>query len=306
MLLTAWLLKYIQKGRDVLAIPGAENVRVVGKGYQGKDHYGIADKTITKTPSHDFHGMPLSDDEFEAGHTRFQRWHIDAPLYDREPALFTTLRCIQRPTRPEVTIHWDDGSGYSMPSEPGLTAFISNVQTYELMTEDEKKIADHSWVEYAPHPYQWMGSCKGNSNGLGIMSQGKEKKIVDLDTYEDGKVKRYPMVWINPVTKEKAFMVHGICVQRMFLRSSADEEPKIEDDLVTIRAWLKGIQERVLKPEYIMLPKVEEGDIVMWANYQMFHTAVDYHEKLGPRTMHQANIGCSKGPVGPVPVPLVV
>lgn len=77
---------------------------------------------------------------------------MDAPLYARDPAWFTTLRCIKRPTEPQVNIRWDDGSGLSMKAEPGLTAFISNVQMYELMTEDEKRMADYSWVEYAPHP----------------------------------------------------------------------------------------------------------------------------------------------------------
>jgi alpha-ketoglutarate-dependent taurine dioxygenase len=73
-----------------------------------------------------------------------------------------------------------------------------------------------------------------------------------------------------------------------------------------IREFLKPIQERVLKPEYIMIPKLEEGDIVMWANYQMFHSAIDYPAAYGPRTMHQANIGGSKGPVGPIPIPVSV
>lgn len=54
-----------------------------------------------------------------------------------------------------------------------------------------------------------------------------------------------------------------------------------------------------------MLPKVEEGDIIMWANYQMFHTAVDYPDEYSARTMHQAKIGASSGPVGPVPIPVV-
>ncbi|KAH7357726.1 hypothetical protein B0T11DRAFT_354227 [Plectosphaerella cucumerina] len=294
----------LSRGRDVLAIPGAENVRVIGKGYQGADHYGIIDRTIKKPLSHDFHDLPLSNEDFEAGHTRFQRWHIDAPLYDREPAWFTTLRCIKRPMSPEMTIHWDDGSGLTMPSEPGLTAFFSNTQTYDLMTDEERRIADHSWVEYAPHPYQWMGDCKGQPHGLGLVDQGREKSLAELGAYDEAKVKRYPMVWVNPVTNERAFMVHGICARRMFLRDGPEAEPKVIDDVVEIRRWLKGIQERVLRPEYIMLPRVEEGDIVMWANYQVFHTAVDYPDSLGPRTMHQANIGASSGPVGPVPIPL--
>jgi alpha-ketoglutarate-dependent taurine dioxygenase len=295
-----------QNGRDVLGIPGAENVRVIGKGFQGEDHHGLKNINISRALGHDFHALELSDDEFEKGHTRFNRWHIDAPLYAREPAWFTTLRCVKRPHAPHVTVHWDDGTGQTLDTEPGLTAFFSNVQTYNLMSEEEKKMADHSWVEYAPYPYQWIGDCKGRPNGLGLESQGKEKVIEDLGEWDPKDVKRYPMVWVNPVTKEKAFMVHGICARKLFIRSSPDEKPTDIDDVLKIREFLKPIQERVLKPEYIMIPKLEEGDIVMWANYQMFHSAIDYPMAYGPRTMHQANIGASKGPVGPLPIPVSV
>jgi hypothetical protein len=30
-----------QKAGQVFGIPGAENVRLIGKGYQGKDHFGL-------------------------------------------------------------------------------------------------------------------------------------------------------------------------------------------------------------------------------------------------------------------------
>ncbi|KAI2611401.1 Clavaminate synthase-like protein [Hypoxylon fragiforme] len=296
----------LSKAREVVGIPGAENVRLIGKGFQGEDHYGIKNKTIAKPLSHDWHEKELPQHEFNAGNTRFQRWHMDAPLYARDPAWFTTLRCIKRPTHPDVNIRWDDESGFSMKAEPGLTAFVSNVQTYEMMTEDEKKVADHSWVEYAPHPYMWIGDCKGKSNGLGLVSQAKEKKLKDLGDFDPKDVKTYPMVWINPVTGEKAFQVHGICARKLFIRSSPTEEPRVIDDVVEIRNWLKTIQERVLKPEFILIPSLAEGDIVMWANYQMFHTAIDYPDSYGPRTMHQANIASSAPPVGPNPIPVVV
>ncbi|KAL7624452.1 hypothetical protein AAE478_006017 [Parahypoxylon ruwenzoriense] len=313
----------LSKDREVVGIPGAENVRLIGKGFQGEDHYGIENKTITKPLSHDWHYKELPQEEFDAGNTRFQRWHIDAPLYARDPAWFTTLRCVKRPTEPEVNIRWDDGSGLSMKAEPGLTAFISNVQAYEMMTGDERKMADHSWVEYAPHPvcenlpayvldmdaniyrdqYMWIGDCKGNSNGLGLVSQGKEKRLEDLGDFDPKDVKTYPMVWVNPVTGERAFQVHGICARRLFIRSSPTEEPRVIEDVAEIRALLKTIQERVLKPEYILIPSLEEGDIVMWANYQVFHTAIDYPDSYGPRTMHQANIASSAPPIGPNPIP---
>lgn len=286
-------------------IPGAENVRLIGKGFQGEDHYGIKNLNLSRGYGHEFHAKPLPLEDFKAGHTRFHRWHIDAPLYAREPAYFTTLRCIKRPTSPEVTVHWDDESNMSMKTEPGLTAFISNVQAYDLMTDDEKNIADNSWVEYPPYPYQWISRCKGNSNGLGLVNQGQELSIEELGEWDKKDQKSYPMVWVNPVTGEKAFMVHGICAHKLFLRSSPDEEPTVVTDVEKIRAFLKPLQERVLKPEYIMIPKLEEGDIVMWANYALFHSAIDYPEHLGARTMHQANIGASQGPatMGLFPIP---
>lgn len=288
----------------MIGIPGAENVRLIGKGFQGKDHYGVKNKTVDRPLSHDFHAKKLPPAEFDAGYTRFQRWHIDAPLYARDPAWFTTLRCCKLPQGPHVTIRWDDGSGLCMKSRPGLTAFFSNVQTYELMTDAEREMADHSWVEYAPHPYFWIGDCKGRPNGLGLETQGREKSMEEMGDYDPRYVKTYPMVWLNPVTGEKAFQVHGICAMKLFVRSSPEEEPRVIDKVVDIRAFLKPIQERVLKPEYILLPSIEEGDVVMWANYQMFHTAVDYPDSYGPRTMHQANISSSTGPVGPMPIPI--
>ena len=105
-------------------IPGAENVRLIGQGYQGEDHHGLKAVTI---PSmlHTYHAKDLPDEEFARGSTRFQRWHIDAPLYDRHPAYFTTLRCVKQPRGPDVTVNWDDGTGHSKKSKPGRTAFVS-------------------------------------------------------------------------------------------------------------------------------------------------------------------------------------
>ncbi|CAK7264118.1 hypothetical protein SEPCBS57363_000908 [Sporothrix epigloea] len=296
----------LARGHYVHAVPEIENIRIIGKGYQGSDHYyGLKDMTIDAPPLHSWHAMKLSDEEFEAGHTRFQRWHIDAPLYDRDPAWFTTLRCIKRPKAPAVTVHWDDGSGQSMTVNPGLTAFFSSVQMYDLLTPREKAYADHSWVEYAPHPYTWLGGAESLPTGLGISGAGKELTLDMLPAYDASKIKHYPMVWINPVTNERAFMVHAICVRRLFLRTSPNATPEVVEDLEAVRSWLRPLQERILKPEYIMVPDLDEGDIVMWANYQLFHSAIDYPSSMGPRTMHQANIGASRGPTGLFMVPAV-
>ncbi|KAL2829443.1 hypothetical protein BDW59DRAFT_178416 [Aspergillus cavernicola] len=292
----------LAQGREVVGIPGAENVRLVGKGFQGEDHFGIKNKTIERGLSNDFHAVPPQIHDFESGITRFQRWHIDAPLYGKDPAWFTTLRCVKLPKGPDLTIEWADGSGFSMKTPPGRTAFFSTSQLYSLLSAEEKALVDHSWVEYSPYPYKWIERCKGNSNGLGLAEGGERLTMEELGEYDQASVKTYPMVWVNPLTGEKAFQVHGICAKKLYLRSSLEEEPRIVEDVSEVRKFILGIQNRILKPEYILLAPAEEGDIVIWDNYGLFHSAVDYPIKLGPRSMHQANIGASIGPRGPIPI----
>ena len=94
------------------------------------------------------------------------------------------------PEGPDVTVHWDDGSGYSMACPPGLTAFFSTSQLYDMLSEEEKKMADHSWVEYAPHPYLWIENCQGNPNGLGVATQGLEHTIEEIGDFDEMKVKK--------------------------------------------------------------------------------------------------------------------
>ncbi|KAL2784403.1 hypothetical protein BJX66DRAFT_348422 [Aspergillus keveii] len=292
----------LAQGRDVVGIPGAENVRLIGKGFQGEDHFGVKNQTIERGLSNDFHAVPPALEDFENGITRFHRWHLDAPLYGKDPAWFTTLRCVTLPKGPDMTIEWADGSGLQMKTPPGRTAFFSTSQLYSLLSKDEKLLVDHSWVEYAPYPYKWIERCKGNSNGLGLAEGGERLTIEELGEYDPTSVKTYPMVWVNPLTGEKAFHVHGICAKKLYLRSSPDQEPQIVDEIAEILKFVLDIQSRILRPEYILLAPVEEGDVIIWDNYGVFHSAVDYPVKLGPRSMHQANIGGSIGPRGPVPI----
>ena len=114
---------------------------------------------------------------------------------------------------------------------------------------------------------------------------------------------QYPMVWVNPLTGKKAFQVHGICVRKLFLRRSVEEKPRVIDNVDEIHDFVLGFQHRVLKPEYILLAPTGEGDMVIWDNYSLLHTAIDYPGKYGERSMHKADTGGSIGPRGPVPVP---
>lgn len=59
-----------------------------------------------------------------------------------------------------------------------------------MLSEEEQRMADHSFVEYAPHPYMWIENCKGNANGLGLETQGKEHTLEELGDWDPKAVKR--------------------------------------------------------------------------------------------------------------------
>ncbi|KAL3422665.1 alpha-ketoglutarate dependent xanthine dioxygenase [Phlyctema vagabunda] len=287
----------------VHGLPVAPNVRLVGKGYQGDDHFGIKNFTA-HSANNNYHASPPSAEAFAAGNTQFHRWHMDAPLYEREPPHFTALRCVKSPVGPDITVHWDDGSGLSMKAKPGRTGFISNVQLYELLTEEEKTLAENSWVEYAPFPYMWIENCKGNTTGMGLVTQGKEHTMEEMPEWNPDFIKTYPMVW-NTADGRKALQVHGIVARKLFLKPTLTSPVEEITDVVRIRKILHNWQSRILRPEYIFMAPVEEGDVGMWDNWSMFHSAVDYPESYGTRTMHQVNLGASDVPQGPRPVGIV-
>jgi alpha-ketoglutarate-dependent taurine dioxygenase len=74
------------------------------------------------------------------------------------------------------------------------------------------------------------------------------------------------MVWMSP-TGEKSLQVHGKCVRKMFLKATPDSEVEVIEDLPEIRKLLHSWQERIIRPEYVLMAPVEEGDVQMWDNW---------------------------------------
>jgi hypothetical protein len=81
--------------RVVHGLPAAPNVRLIGKGYQGEDHYGIKDFTASGA-SNDYHKYPPSAEAFAAGNTQFQRWHSKERPCSFKSSLITSFSCLTR------------------------------------------------------------------------------------------------------------------------------------------------------------------------------------------------------------------
>ncbi|OJD32581.1 isotrichodermin c-15 hydroxylase [Diplodia corticola] len=290
----------------IRSVPGQELVHIIGKGYVDS-HYHIQNETL-RGGSHDFHAKPYSRDEFEQhGRTRFHTWHMDAPFYRQQPAHFTLLRAIRLPRGPDLTVHWDDGSGSTLKVRPGATAFVSTAQLYEeCLTDDEKARFERSYVEYRPFWYLWASRARGQANGIGLVSEGRELSDEEMGEIGEPRAEfrqRHPMVWVNPSTKQKHLQVHPDAAQKLVLWKGSSEEPEVIEDVEKVRRFIIDIYSRIVKPEYVFAEgPAEEGDVVVWDNCGAMHTRVDYPAHYGTRLMHQVFLNSKTAPIGPVNV----
>ncbi|KAI9257921.1 hypothetical protein BY458DRAFT_518511 [Sporodiniella umbellata] len=159
--------------RDISPLGVEPKVQLLGHGTV-QDHYGVEERKLTH-PSHTiFHHTPLTQDQIDAGYTRFYRWHMDAALYKLELPKITTLFGIQNPKSRREVVRYDDGTGDELEVQLGTTAFISGQKAFEILSPEMKELAFKTKAKYAPHPYLWMSKAKARSTGLGIVSEGKE------------------------------------------------------------------------------------------------------------------------------------
>ncbi|GAB7343639.1 hypothetical protein MBLNU457_1633t1 [Dothideomycetes sp. NU457] len=277
---------------DLKTIPHQPQVQVIGNG-PVSSFEGLKDITL-KHPHHKtFHASPISESD-DRDNTRFYRWHIDAALYDLHPPQVTSLMAVRVPRTETQTLRYDDNSGDSLQVTRGSTAFVSSYKTYDLLSPADKEFVRTTKVQYAPHPYIWMSSAKSRSDGLGLVSQGKELPLSELPPVDESKVKILPMVWKNPVTGRLALQVHPSAVQKLHLKDGS-----VIDDLREVRDIVHRLQRPGIAPELVWAVDWEEGDLAVFNNRGTLHSVTGSFLPDEVRIFRQCNLAASEGPLGP-------
>ncbi|KAH7104957.1 Clavaminate synthase-like protein [Auriculariales sp. MPI-PUGE-AT-0066] len=292
---------------DLKTIPRVPQVQLIGNGVV-YNHEGLAEAQL-KHPHHKtFHKSVVSDEDEAKGATRFYRWHIDAALYDLSPPKATTLYAISVPSGEPQTCRYDDGTGDELTVPLGTTAFVSGKTMFDILPSELKSVAVRTTVRYAPHPYVWMSPSKALPTGLGIENDGLELSLDQLPTWEEGKVKRLPMVWKNPVTGQLHFQVHPCAAQALEIaplpRGVSRELAQFPDgatitDLAQVRKLLYEMQRPAIAPGLVYPHDWKEDDLVIFHNRGVLHTVVGAFAPDQVRAFHQCNLAASDDPAGP-------
>src|SRR5450432_957118 len=276
--------------QDLVSIPDWPQVKLLGNG-RVADHEGLPPVDLHHPSHRSFHQTPLTDAQEARGLTRFYRWHIDAALYDLHPPKVTTLLAIKVPEARSQTVLYDDGSGDTLEVALGTTAFVSGVKAFELLSPTQRAWALKTKARYAPHPYVWMRNARARSNGLGLVSEGRELSREELPPFEDAKITTLPLVWKNPLTGKPSLQLHAYCVEDLIVDGQA------VGDLETCRRLLYELMRPAIAPERIYAHAWRDGDLVIFHNRALWHSVVGALRPTDLRIYHQCNLAASEPPL---------
>jgi xanthine dioxygenase len=277
--------------QDLVSIPEWPQVKLLGHG-RVDDHEGLPAVELHHPSHRGFHHTPLTDDQEAQGLTRFYRWHIDAALYELHPPKVTTLLAIKVPEARRQTVLYDDGSGDTLDVPLGTTAFVSGVKAFELLSPTQRAWVMKTKARYAPHPYVWIRNARARSNGLGLVSEGRELSREELPPFDESKITTLPLVWKNPLTGQLALQLHAYCVEDLIV----DGQPV--GDLETCRALLYELMRPAIAPARIYAHAWRNGDLVIFHNRAVWHSVVGSMQPTDLRVYHQCNLAASEPPLG--------
>ncbi|RSL42601.1 hypothetical protein CEP53_012108 [Fusarium sp. AF-6] len=280
---------------DLKTVPHQPQVQVIGNGFV-EDYEGLKNIQLRHPHHKTFHATVIPQEK-DLDFTRFYRWHIDAALYGLAPPVVTSLLAVRVPGGRKQTLVYDDGSNDELSVPLGTTAFVSGYAMYDRLSSEDQEFVRTTKVEYAPHPYVWMSSAKSRSDGLGLVSEGKEVPVEDLPPVEEEKIQILPMCWRNPVTGQLALQIHPSAVRKLHLADGT-----VIDDLAEVRERVHQLQRPGIAPKLVYPHDWEQGDLVLFHNRGLIHSVVGAFAEDEVRLFRQCNIAGSQLPQGPVPV----
>jgi alpha-ketoglutarate-dependent taurine dioxygenase len=139
-----------------------------------------------------------------------------------------------------------------------------------------------------------MKRARALSNGLGLLSEGRELSREELPAFADSMIKQLPLVWTNPLTGRRSLQVHAYCVEQLL----TEGEPA--GDLATCRRLLYELMRPAIAPARVYAHAWRAGDLVIFNNRGLWHSVVGSLRPTDLRVYHQCNLASSEPPLAAV------
>jgi alpha-ketoglutarate-dependent taurine dioxygenase len=275
-----WEVFKVEQGNaaGTYQIPDVPGVLVLGKGEI--DHHGLR---VTLGGDRNAYGDDEGSQVLGGGALQ---WHIDGTFYRYEPCQFTQMTCIEAPKGGGHWLQYEDGTDARLWCEAGATAFASGRIAFELLSHENRAKANDLLVHYLSNPFQSTYHLGNNGNGLRVSDPESEAVYYDGkelpgEPVNDPDAKVHPLVWTCPGTGEKALMLHPRCMDHLEERSGGRHLGRAESSLMVEQLMRPAIQ-----PETVYIHPWREGDLAIWHNRSLWHSATGKLSRNDRRIQH--------------------
>lgn len=222
-------------------------------------------------------GQSLTDAQYAAFGQHWGKpllFHLPDHRKNEHPELIRISNAASTPERyRDGAMFWHQDSSYEdvpasvtmlygaeTPQEGGETMIASSALAYDALDEATKARVDGLTGLH----------CMGGSPAL----PGENIPFVPETTALHG-IKTHPLVMRHPVTGRKALYVSG---------SAYGAEGLDRDEG---RALIDRLRRHITQPQFVTRYKVETGDIFLWDNFQVLHSAtpIEYSDEPGKRRL---------------------
>jgi len=269
-------------------IPSQPGVLVIGKG--DIDHHGLK---VTLGGDRGAYGDDSGSQVLGGGALQ---WHIDGTFYDQEPCHFTQMRCVEPPTGRGHWLDYGDGSGTRLWAEAGSTAFASGRVAYELSDVEVRARMSKMQVHYMKNPFQVTYGLGNSADGLKVVDPEQEK-LYEMNAERPGSLiddplaKVYPLIWTCDYTGKKALMPHTRCMDHFADGDSNSHLGKSQSRNLAAR-WMRP----AIEPDRVYVHNWKAGDLVIWNNRSMWHSATGKLARNDRRIQHLTAYNGTKAP----------
>ena len=257
-------------------LPDEPAVLVLGKG--DIDHHGLR---VTLGGDRSAYGDDPGSQVLGGGALQ---WHIDGPFYQFAPCYYTQMRCIEAPCGAGHWLDYADGSGDRLRCAAGSTAFASGRIAFDLLAADAREDSRRARVHYASRPFQTHYALGNSNNGLRIVDDEAEADFlaghdVPGDVIDDPDALTYPLVWACPDTGKSALMAHPRCMHALEIEG---QFLGIVESRHRLEHWMRP----AIDPALVYVHAWQAGDLVMWNNRSVWHSATGKLSRDDRRIMH--------------------
>jgi alpha-ketoglutarate-dependent taurine dioxygenase len=277
-----WEVFKVEQGNraGTYQIPEEPGVLVLGKGEI--NHYGLE---VTLGGDRGAYGEDRGSQVLGGGALQ---WHIDGTFYQYAPCHYTQMRCIEAPTGSGHWLSFEDGSGERLWCAAGSTAFASGRVAFDLLPTSEQQICLQTRVHYSSRPFEASYALGNNGNGLRVVDPAAEQRYsMGEDTpgaaIDDPLAQVYPLVWTCPVTQRQALMPQPRCMHALEQTTpTGDRFLGVVESRHAVERWMRP----AIEPERVYVHAWRPGDLAIWHNRSVWHSATGKLSRDDRRIMH--------------------